>query len=290
MWLIAIDGLSFYGINPQPVRYHLMGGGSRADFLVNLQPGLYTLLKDAFPLESVTNPTSTNFTFASAGSTQVLMYIDVQPSPYKEQIPKVIPGNKPAYLNPIWNVDYVRPQPIKFQNPAGGTFQIDNAFYDANVPIQVKLNTAEEWTLQNFAAGTPQSNTHPFHVHLNPFQILGIAFDFEVSDADLKLFGLTRMDPKDPCTWPFWDTVPLPGQNPVGGPTPGQLKIRSRFLIYDGEYVTHCHILIHEDVGMMINVKLNGSGVGPNVPVHTYPPDAAACIVRTSRCPGDTKP
>ena len=67
-------------------------------------------------------------------------------------------------------------------------------------------------------------------------------------------------------------------------------QIRSRFLIYDGEYVTHCHILVHEDVGMMINVKLVGNGVGPNVPVHTYPPDAAACIKRTSRCPGDTPP
>jgi FtsP/CotA-like multicopper oxidase with cupredoxin domain len=291
MWLMAIDGLSFYGINPQPVRYHLMGSGSRADFLVNLQPGLYTLLKDGFPLQSVLNPSSTNYTAASAQSTQVLMYIDVQPSPYKEQIPKVIPGNKPAYLNAIWNVDYVRPQPIQFQNPAIGTFKIDNAYYDANTPISVKLNTAEQWTLQNigFASPAGQTNTHPFHVHLNPFQILGVSFDFEVSDADLKAYNLTRMNPKDPCTWPFWDTVPLPAQIPPATGTPGQLQIRSRFLIYDGEYVTHCHILVHEDVGMMINVKLIGNGVGPNVPVHDYPPDAKACINRTSRCPGDVK-
>ena len=145
-----------------------------------------------------------------------------------------------------------------------------------------------KWTLQNWADGTvgiPQSNTHPFHVHLNPFQILGVAFDFEVSDADLKLFNLTRMDPKDPCTWPFWDTVPLPGvANPKKAGPPTQLKIRSRFLIYDGEYVTHCHILVHEDVGMMIDVKLIGDGVGPNEPVHDYPPATKACIDRTSRC------
>lgn len=288
MYLMAIDGLSFYGINPQPVRYHLMGSGSRADFLINLpEPGLYTLLKDAFPLQSVLNPTSTQFTNASNGSKQVLMYIDVQPSPYKEQIPKIIPGDKPAYLNPIWKVDYVRPQPVQFQNTAAGTFQIDGAFYDANTPIQVKLNTAEEWTLQNIASGVPQSNTHPFHVHLNPFQINNIAFDFEVANADLKV---PRLNWRDPCTWPFWDTVPLPAQMTPGTPPPGQLKIRSRFLIYDGEYVTHCHILVHEDVGMMINVKLNGNGIGPNVAVHDYPDDAKKCIIRTSRCPGDTKP
>jgi FtsP/CotA-like multicopper oxidase with cupredoxin domain len=297
MFLIAIDGLSFYGINPQPVRYHLMGSGNRADFLVNLQPGLYTLVKDGFPLQSVQNPSSTNFTFASSGSTQVLMYFDVQPSYYRENIPRdvpKIPGKKPAYLNPIWNVDTVRTQPVKFQNPAGGTFQIDNAFYDANTPIQVKLNTAEEWTLQNigFSGGPGQTNTHPFHVHLNPFQILGIPFDFEVTNADLQLYFPTvkRWNPSDPCGWPFWDTVPIPAQMPPGTGAPGQLKIRSRFLIYDGEYVTHCHILVHEDVGMMINVKLIGNGIGPGVPVHDYPPDAKACIQRTSRCPGDTPP
>ena len=288
MHLMAIDGLSFYGINPQPVRYHLMGSGSRADFLINIkEPGIYTLLKDAFPLTSVQNPTSPNFTNSSNSSKQVLMYIEVQPSNYHEQIPKIIPGDKPAYLNPIWNVDNVRSQPVKFQNTNAATFQIDNAFYDANAPIQVKLNTAEEWTLQNIAANVPQSNTHPFHVHLNPFQINNIAFDFEVADADLTV---PRLDWRNPCTWPFWDTVPLPAQATPGSGPPGQLKIRSRFLIYDGEYVTHCHILVHEDVGMMINVKLIGSGVGPNVAVHDYPDPAKKCIERTSRCPGDTKP
>jgi FtsP/CotA-like multicopper oxidase with cupredoxin domain len=293
MWLMAIDGLSFYGINPQPVRYHLFGNGNRADFLMNLEPGTYTLYKDGFPLTSVTNPSSTAYTVATGGSSrQALMYLNVQASPYQDSIPKVIPGTKPAYLNPIWNVDTVRQQPIQFQNPATSKFQIDGQPYDANTPISVALNTAEEWTLQNVGfSGGPggQSNTHPFHVHLNPFQILGVAFDFEVSDADLQRYGFRRMNPADPCTWPFWDTVPLPA---TAGSPPAMttLKIRSRFLIYDGEYVTHCHILVHEDVGMMINVKLNGNGVGPNVAVHTYPPAAAACITRTSRCPGDTPP
>jgi len=293
MWLIAIDGLSFYGINPQPVRYHLMGNGNRADFLINLEPGTYTLVKDGYPLESVQKPGSTNYTAASKGSTQALAYINVQPSSYTENVLKdvpTVPGKKPLYLNAIWTVDKVRSQPVMFQNPNTATFKIDNNFYDMNPPIDVGLNTAEEWTLQNFGfpspANPPQTNTHPFHVHLNPFQILGIAFDFEVSDADLQRFNLKRMNASDPCTWPFWDTVPLPAQIPPQTGPPGQLKIRSRFLIYDGEYVTHCHILVHEDVGMMINVRLIGDGVGPNVAVHDYPPPTRLCIDRTSKpCP-----
>lgn len=294
MHLIAMDGLSFYGINPQPVRYHLLALGGRADFLMKFdEPGLYMLLKDSYPLESVKKPDSTTATLATANTQKVLMYIDVEPSTeYKDEIPKVIPGKKPDYLQPIWSVstppDRVRQQPINFQNTGAGLFQIDGAPYDANKPIEVQLNTAEEWTLVNSAGLVPQSNTHPFHVHLNPFQILGVSFDFEVTDADLQQFGYKRMDSTDPCTWPFWDTVALPGaaRPQKGTPPPTtQLKIRSRFLIYDGEYVTHCHILVHEDVGMMINVKLIGDGIGPSEAVHDYPPAARACIDRTSKCP-----
>src|ERR1044072_8784329 len=132
------------------------------------------LLKDGYPLESVKKPGSTNYTTASSFSKQVLMYIDVEASSdYKDEIPKVVPGDRPAYLNPIVSVDHVRDKPIKFQNMSKSKFQIDDAFYAANQPVEVKLNTAEEWTLQNWANSktpdpkdkVPQSNTHPFHVH-----------------------------------------------------------------------------------------------------------------------------
>lgn len=32
---------------------------------------------------------------------------------------------------------------------------------------------------------------------------------------------------------------------------PGYFKMRSRFVDFTGEYVLHCHILIHEDRGMI---------------------------------------
>ena len=221
------------------------------------------------------------------------MYIDVEASSdYKDEIPKVVPGDRPAYLNPIVSVDHVRDKPIKFQNMSKSKFQIDDAFYAANQPVEVKLNTAEEWTLQNWANSkppdpkdkVPQSNTHPFHVHLNPFQIVGITFDYEVDKADLPP-GVDKMKEDNPANWPFWDTVPLPGEtNPdPSKPAEPQLKIWSRFLIYDGEYVTPCHILVHEDAGMMINVKLIGDGKGPGEAVHDYPDKAKECIERTSK-------
>ena len=37
---------------------------------------------------------------------------------------------------------------------------------------------------------------------------------------------------------------------------PGYFKMRSRFVDYAGSYVMHCHILAHEDRGMMMEVDL----------------------------------
>ncbi|MBV9209711.1 MAG: multicopper oxidase domain-containing protein, partial [Acidobacteria bacterium] len=95
------------------------------------------------------------------------------------------------------------------------------------------------------------------------------------------------------------DTAAIPAQLPVskgGTGQPGQLNIRTRFLVFPGEYVIHCHILIHEDVGMMKNVTVqdDGTGVGPCQSLAAYTPNATACINRTTQpcappaCPSPT--
>jgi FtsP/CotA-like multicopper oxidase with cupredoxin domain len=37
---------------------------------------------------------------------------------------------------------------------------------------------------------------------------------------------------------------------------PGYFKMRSRFVDFSGYYVIHCHILAHEDRGMMTVVEV----------------------------------
>ena len=74
----------------------------------------------------------------------------------------------------------------------------------------------------------------------------------------------------------WWDVFPIPsgyaptvastpnGQNTTpllnskGNPiqVPGYFKMRSRFVDYPGQYVIHCHILAHEDRGMMNIVQV----------------------------------
>jgi FtsP/CotA-like multicopper oxidase with cupredoxin domain len=83
----------------------------------------------------------------------------------------------------------------------------------------------------------------------------------------------TKPDTWTPCRAPrppdaaetniWWDVFPIPDAVtvPTGVPGAGTLvhgyfKMRSRFVDYPGAYVLHCHILAHEDRGMMVEVNL----------------------------------
>jgi FtsP/CotA-like multicopper oxidase with cupredoxin domain len=101
-----------------------------------------------------------------------------------------------------------------------------------------------------------------------------------------RLPGQCFLDPfADPDTWKpcgpppvnkngiWWDVFPIPSGRtvttskttidkttgkpvPVTVNVPGYFKMRSRFVDYAGFYVLHCHILAHEDRGMMTVVEV----------------------------------
>jgi suppressor of ftsI len=77
----------------------------------------------------------------------------------------------------------------------------------------------EEWTILNTS-----DEEHSFHVHTNHYQLMSI-----------------NGQPHDYHGWQ--DTASLP--------TKGQIVIRTHFLDYTGKTVMHCHILKHQDLGMM---------------------------------------
>jgi FtsP/CotA-like multicopper oxidase with cupredoxin domain len=90
--------------------------------------------------------------------------------------------------------------------------------------VVTKLGAVEEWTLVNT---TPYP--HPLHIHVNPFQ-------------------LTEINGMPAKGKPWLDTVAVPAA--------GSIKFRTRFLDFPGRFVMHCHILPHEDTGMMININI----------------------------------
>jgi FtsP/CotA-like multicopper oxidase with cupredoxin domain len=135
----------------------------------------------------------------------------------------------------------------------------DEQFEEAKFYQTMVLGDKEEWTIWN-----ETSLSHPFHIHINPFQVL------EVFDPNV--------DPVNPVKYPnpVWqdvinvpaalkakpNTPAKPTDNAlILGPdnkalTPGYVKIRSRFVDFTGNYVLHCHILAHEDRGMMQLVRV----------------------------------
>jgi len=46
---------------------------------------------------------------------------------------------------------------------------IDGTPYNGEVGAVVLLNTTEEWTIRNATVSPPID--HPFHIHINPFQV-----------------------------------------------------------------------------------------------------------------------
>jgi FtsP/CotA-like multicopper oxidase with cupredoxin domain len=90
--------------------------------------------------------------------------------------------------------------------------------------ITAKLGEAEEW---EFVNTTPYP--HPIHVHVNPMQVT-------------HLNG-------EPLAYKHW-------QDTIAVPAAGTATVRMRFTEFDGRFVMHCHILPHEDLGMMLNVNI----------------------------------
>ena len=93
------------------------------------------------------------------------------------------------------------------------------SFVMDRVNIIVRLNQIEDWRIFNKA-----SMDHPFHLHTNRFQVI------ERNGQPVTLYA-------------WKDTVGIKGYETV--------TIRVRFEDFVGRTVYHCHILDHEDQGMM---------------------------------------
>jgi suppressor of ftsI len=97
-------------------------------------------------------------------------------------------------------------------------------------PGPAVVGTAEEWVLVNAT-----DEGHPFHIHTNSFEVIGLPFD--------------------PNYRRVHDTIWIP---PAMNNVPSTITIRMRFQTFAGKEVYHCHILPHEDQGMMSNFVIKG--------------------------------
>jgi suppressor of ftsI len=208
--VIADDGNS----NSQVVQREqiLLAPAERVEVLIqaSTQPGNYELRTLLWGPDYQAQPDQLLATMIVSGDA-------VEPAPLPTTL---VPGEDLSQLT----VDNTRT--TVFEEPGSPLFlAIDGKHFDPNrIDQSVQLGALEEWIVQNTS-----SHWHPFHIHVNDFQV--IVYDGE--------------------------TIPFQGwQDTVLLPPNSETVIRMRFADFDGKFVYHCHILSHEDFGMMATVEV----------------------------------
>lgn len=213
---IAMDGITFK--KPEEVDSVLIAPGNRADVLVKAGAvGTYSLRKLEY-----------NQGFGDVDE-EVLATVKVEGSAMNMPLPNSLPTPSSLEFIADDEVENTRVVSFSVDSPPPGemipVFAINGQTFDPDrIDDEIPLGAVEEWIVTSAT-----SDEHPFHIHVNPFQVTQI-----------------NGNPVKPKRW--LDTVIVPGF--------GIVRVRMRFLDFIGKSVYHCHILTHEDLGMMANFKV----------------------------------
>lgn len=227
MYVIAVDGNATQSMIP--VTNYLLPPGARVEVLVQGgAPGSYqfnSLGYDTGPAGDF-NPTVPLATVISNG-------LAVKNASLQRQLKSKTAGRRGVFptVEQVRGYNIIRKRTFTFsENGNGDQFCINGCQYDMNrVDTTVNVGDVEEWTLLNTSG-----EVHAFHIHQLDFLVM------EINGVPQNLTGLQ-------------DTVNIPYQ--VNG-VPGEVKVIMPFDNPDivGKFVYHCHILEHEDAGMMANI------------------------------------
>jgi FtsP/CotA-like multicopper oxidase with cupredoxin domain len=257
--VLAWDGLTMHA--PESAELVMMSAGNRVELLVKAgKPGVYKLMltpgssqKPNIPgmPPSISEAESRAFFRArgKAGSaSRAMMAPGLQDQP-GELEPRAIatlvvrgngsemrlPESLPAYDPPIRPIAARRHFEFTVsRDPMKEflSFGIDGKqFQPDEEPYRAKLGTAEEWTLVNAIDVKLMDHAHVYHIHVNPFRIT------EINGRTLST--------------PLWrDTFVLTKR------TGDSITFQSNFDDFTGKFVEHCHVVSHEDLGMMGPVEV----------------------------------
>jgi FtsP/CotA-like multicopper oxidase with cupredoxin domain len=229
--MIALDGYPLAQTRMQDTI--LIPPAGRAEFIVQAPPsGVSAVLH--------TNAYSTGPT-GNADLAQTLANIVLTSNASAAHMPT---GSAPAAASQLKFADLAQ-QPVTanrklyFSEEFGGTngpiefyITVDGQrqkVFEANEKpvITTKVGAVEDWVIENRAL-----ETHAFHIH---------QIHFRVMEVDGK--PVTNNDLRDTIEIPYWE-----GKGPFHS-----VKVRMDFRdpTIAGTFLFHCHILLHEDLGMM---------------------------------------
>ncbi|MFT5824170.1 MAG: FtsP/CotA-like multicopper oxidase with cupredoxin domain [Crocinitomix sp.] len=236
VYQIAVDGILFE--KPKLIESLHMAPGNRSDILIRFHKNLDST---EFAVESVTYYSECEYfeddslcIYDSINSIEEdIMKIRVAGTPMDMSFPKTLPDNGHTTITYEELVNKKKPRPTVFYvgddpDPIGGdtatVFMVNGEQYDgAKIPDTLLVGDAEQWLISSKGGG------HPYHIHVNPFQV--------------QEFAGRKVDP------PMWkDVVMVDPTHPA--------VVYARYEVYWGDFVLHCHILAHEDEGMMQRVRI----------------------------------
>ena len=247
-WQIGAEG----GLFDMPVRAEqiVLSPAERADVVVDFSrfAGQALVLKNHRPPRPVSNP---------APRLESVMQIRVGTTlshAGPATIPAALPGRRAELRGPV-ATRYITLNEVEPEEPQW-SLNLSGARFDEPPTETPRAGTVEDWIYINLTG-----DTHPMHLHLITFQVIGrTPFDVQGYAAayggaqgvpggiDPAPFATGPMLPPAPEERGFKDTVKV---------NPGQFTtIRAKFELPSGisapqRYVHHCHIVEHEDNDMM---------------------------------------
>jgi suppressor of ftsI len=208
--VIAKDGNPYGAVESH--EQFLLSPAERVEMLVQAQPtpGTYELRQLQWGVADQAEPDRLLATVVIEGEPVTPETLPTQLIPYGDLRDMPIDNERTFMFNPA---------------PAPWYQLINDTPFDPDVVnVTVKLGTLEKWTIVNTT-----TDIHPFHIHINDFQVTAINGE----DVDAPSLA---------------DVVSVPAN--------GSVEILHRFEDYIGKFVFHCHILMHEDAGMMLVVEV----------------------------------
>jgi FtsP/CotA-like multicopper oxidase with cupredoxin domain len=158
--------------------------------------------------------------------------------PHTSLLDAAVDGNQEV----VYNIDLTT-------NPV--SYEVNGMPFDAGNVRRLPLGHVEDWYLSSSWEG------HPHHIHTNPFQVIEVldpngkdvsapgAVDDFTGQVDSQFAGMKGV-------WKDTIWVKNPAKSPDDTYT---IRIRAQYRRYLGRAVLHCHILDHEDQGMMQTIE-----------------------------------
>jgi FtsP/CotA-like multicopper oxidase with cupredoxin domain len=229
---IALDGA--FLPTPRITNQVVLAPGNRADLLIRPEtPGEFELVADGYDRGSLAMGGMMGQP-ATSGPVTLATLVVTGPARSTRPLPPSLPTPAPI------SVPVTRRREITFATGMGGmlgggsgggmgmSFTIDGRGFDPGRDDQtVAFGSVEEWTITNTS---PMA--HPFHLHIWPFTVIA-------ASTPGALSGVPQ------------DVVLVPPR--------GWVRVQIPFTERPGRGVYHCHILDHEDLGMMATINTTSS-------------------------------